>query len=125
MGLQENAKFNRDRYDSGLLMWDSDALGAGANTSTVINKFVGEGAGIKINLEAVSGTSPTLDCVVSGSKDGSTYVEVFDFPQIVEADDGEDFFMPLPITDYDYWKIVGTVGGSATPIMTVTAFMTF
>ena len=105
-------EYRRDRYDTNLVFWDALAITATGNlTSTVIAHAVPNGAIINLDVNTVAGSaSATLDVVVSGSADNSTYVEIMDFPQITAAGISE---LALPNdVDYLYYKMVATVAGT-------------
>jgi hypothetical protein len=115
----------RDQYGPlrGQLLLPKQVLPSGATNGTITQ--LGAVSATQrvyavLHVFAVSGTSPTLDVVVkSAAAVGfSSPTTRITFAQQVAA--GDVFAVPLgpgAITD-QYWRVVATVGGSATPTVT-------
>jgi len=116
-------RFNRDRLDTQLLFWDNISLGIGAAVSEELNVTTGEGAIIQLVCSAVSGTSPTLNVEVQGSPDGVDWIGLGTLGVI--EDEGEIRFFALPINDLRQFRLAPTVGGSDTPVVTVSAWLAY
>ena len=69
-----------------------------------------------LSATAVSGTSPTMDAVVSSSADGTVWITHTTFTQVTAATTELKF-----LEKFDkYIRVVCTIGGSATPTVTFT-----
>jgi len=65
-------------------------------------------------LEATDGTDETLDVVIQGSADNSTFVDICTFPQIT-ALTAKAQYMLEAISDLRYRRAKMTVGGTDSP----------
>src|SRR4051812_14786766 len=98
------------------------ALPSGANNSAPVLLANGSGSFVfAAHATAQSGTSPTLDVKVQDSDDGTTFADLTNIAltQITGAQ------VPVSRLAFGhsakkYVRLVGTVGGSATPTITAT-----
>ena len=95
-------------------------LASGAQTATFTTSAVTADAGtvsLLINVSAVSGTTPTLDCTVEWSNDGTTWAvadTADSFAQITAAKTTTKAFTSKGL----FLRVRGTIGGT-TPSFTV------
>jgi hypothetical protein len=91
------------------------ALGATTTGETI---YVGGYRAIDMYMSctAVSGTSPTLNCVVSSSADGTVWITHTTFTQVTTAATELKFLEKFG----NYIRVVSTIGGSSTPTVTFT-----
>ena len=92
--------------------------GALGTTTTGETIYVGDYTNIDMYMSAtaVSGTSPTLDCVVSSSADGSVWITHTTFTQVTAAAAEKKNLTAFG----NYIRVISTIGGSSTPIVTFT-----
>jgi len=116
--------YERDRHDSNAEFWAAEALGSGADDSDVLNETWGEGAVVVIRSTAVSGTSPTLDVDVQASEDNSDWTTLGSITQITAANEERNYKLQgCGDKNYQYLRLSPTIGGSATPKVTVNAWL--
>jgi hypothetical protein len=83
---------------------------------------------VSIQITAKTGTSPTLDVVISDSdSSGGTYVPRGSFPQITGTfgpnGDGTGIYEFAVKFDQAWAKVTGTIGGSSTPGFTWACYL--
>lgn len=96
------------------------ALPSGANNSPAY--VLGNGSGsffVGVHTTAVSGTSPTLTVKVQDSPDGTTWTDISGLATSALST-ANVFATVFGHSPNKFVRVVGTVGGSATPTVTAT-----